>query len=406
MHARSWRVALLLTLAATVTTAAASPTTDAAHWSPDLAAAEPSGVVLAEDGVRLDPAAPGANAEQLGLLTLDPHTLPAATDRVHTALDADVPAGTIATVDVRGRRDDGEWTEWVPAEAGGEVALPEPTNEVQGRLVLAGNAAVGPVVRAVDLAARPAQRHGLGTVRRPMLGYRVFATREGLVGGTTANGHVIGEADQFVALPSRRALAPRGTGDYTVRVCSAKRCAYAPVWDVGPWNTRDDYWSPASRREDWKSLPQGVPQAQVAHLQGFNDGRDQFDREVLNPAGVDLSDAVFLDVLRMKDNGWVRVDYLWTGSAPLGTVREGPVEVRAAADGEAAVVGSAARNARVPAECRQGDWLKLGDGQYVDIGAVKLTKQPPACAKAPAPVAAALEGVRDGVADAVDGDGR
>lgn len=401
MHARSPRIAVALTLAAAITTGAAAPGSGSARWSEDLAAADPSGVLVAPDGVRLDPTAPGANStQQLGLLTLSPHEVATGTDRVLADVDADVPAGTVATVDVRGRRADGEWTEWVPADATGEVELPEPTREVQGRLVLAGTPANGPVVRAIDLTATPAKRPRIALADRPMLGYRVFATREGLVGGTTANGHVIAEDDLFVALPSRRALAARDTGEYSVRVCTATRCAYAPVWDVGPWNTRDDYWNPPDVREDWRELPQGIPQAQVAHLEGFNGGRDQFDREVLNPAGVDLSDAVFLDALKMPDNGWVQVDYLWTGSAPLGTVREGPLDVRAAADDDAAVVGTAAPTARLPVDCRDGDWLRIGDRQYVAADAVSLKRQAPACG----PVAAAadtVERAREKVDDAV-----
>ncbi|MGQ0577025.1 MAG: hypothetical protein ACT4RN_22905 [Pseudonocardia sp.] len=414
MHVRSPRLAVSLALAAALATGAAAPTGNAhphsahphsagphsadsgtAHWTEDLTAAEASGVLVDAAGARLDPAAPGANGtEQLGLLVLAPHTVPtgaaAGADRVSTAVTGEVPAGSGATVDVRGRRADGDWTEWVPADEAGEVTLPEPAAEVQGRLVLTGTAAAGPVVRAVDLTAHPARSHRITVAQRPALGYRVFATREGLVGGTTANGHVIEADDLFVALPSRRALAPRGTGDYSVRVCTvaakgkkrATRCAYAPVWDVGPWNTRDDYWNPTHRRQEWRALPQGVPQAQVAHLDGFNGGRDQYDREVLNPAGIDLSDAVFHDALRLDDNGWVRVDYLWTGSAPLGTVTDGPVPVRAGADDGAPEVGAAARRARVPADCRDGDWLRIGDDQYVPADAVTLRRTPPACAPA------------------------
>src|SRR3954470_2035584 len=36
--------------------------------------------------------------------------------------------------------------------------------------------------------------------------FRVFATREGLVGGRTSSGHVITPNDHFVALPSPKAL--------------------------------------------------------------------------------------------------------------------------------------------------------------------------------------------------------
>ncbi|MEE3922168.1 hypothetical protein V2I01_39335 [Micromonospora sp. BRA006-A] len=99
----------------------------------------------------------------------------------------------------------------------------------------------------------------------------MYATREGLVGGTTANGHVIVSRDHFVALPSARGLSPKNTGDYTVRVCTTtrSRCEYAPVWDIGPWNTRDDYWNPSSVRESWKDLPQGRPEAQAAYQSGY-----------------------------------------------------------------------------------------------------------------------------------------
>lgn len=387
----SLSTAVALALATALTAGAAAPARSGpsgTHWSPDLRDAERSGVVVDSGGARLDPAArPSDRVERLGLLTLPAHRVEDATDRVVTAITGDVPEGSSATVDVRGRTAHG-WTEWVPSESG-TVTLPEPTTQVQGRLVLTGTSAAQPVVRALDLTAERTSRHRITVAKRPVLGYRVFATREGLVGGTTANGHVIGEDDLFVALPSRRALSPRGTGDYSVRVCvpseqrSAARCAYAPVWDVGPWNTRDDYWNPPNRREQWNVLAQGVPQAQAAHLLGFNDGRDQFGRKVLNPAGIDLSDAVFLDVLGLDDNSWVTVDYLWTGSGPLATVTpDEPVEVRAAPDEDATVVGLAAGRARVPAACvtdADDRWLRMGDGQYLPAAAANVPAGTPSC---------------------------
>jgi hypothetical protein len=143
--------------------------------------------------------------------------------------------------------------------------------------------------------------------------YRVFATREGLVGGTTANGHVITQRDHFVALPSRRALSPRGSNRCSVRVCADNgRCETGPVWDVGPWNTRDDYWNPSTVRQNWKDLPQGRPEAQAAYENGYNGGRDQFGRKVANPAGIDLADGTFWDGLGLTNNAWVTVTYLWT----------------------------------------------------------------------------------------------
>lgn len=125
--------------------------------------------------------------------------------------------------------------------------------------------------------------------------------------------------DHFVALPSRRALSPRGTSDHSVRICAPNgRCAFAPVWDVGPWNTRDDCWN--TPRQEWHGLPQGVPQAQAAYKNGCNRGTDQYGRKVANPAGIDLGDGLFRDALQLKDSGYVTVDHLWTGSAPLAKV--------------------------------------------------------------------------------------
>ena len=135
--------------------------------------------------------------------------------------------------------------------------------------------------------------------------------------------------DHFVALPSRRGLSPRNSNEYSVKVCNPanNRCETAPVWDVGPWNTKDDYWNPASERQMWRDLPQGKPQAQAAYQDNYNGGRDEFGRDVPNPAGIDLADGTFWDGLRMTDNGWVNVTYLWTGGETPGgnwpTVRQG-----------------------------------------------------------------------------------
>ena len=183
-----------------------------------------------------------------------------------------------------------------------------------GPLVAAG--LVG--VLALTLVGVRLRRAGTRGMSEPRLAstpktYRVFATREGLVGRTTANGHVITPRDHFVALPSRRGLSPRGSNQFSVRVCAdSGRCETAPVWDVGPWNTRDDYWNPPAVRQNWKDLPQGTPEAQAAFENGYNGGRDQFGRMVANPAGIDLADGTFWDGLGLKNNSWVTATYLWT----------------------------------------------------------------------------------------------
>ena len=359
--------------------AAAAPAVPAI-WSPSLVGGEAAGVQVVGGTARLDhagthllPADADGSPVPTGLLTLDGHTLDTPTDRVGTDVAADLPEGSTAGVDVRGMRANGAWTEWVPA-VDGVAALPERVSEVQGRLVLTGTPQQEPTVRGVTLSALPAAARAEVATESAVLNYRVFATREGLVGGTTANGHVIAERDHFVALPSRRALSPRGTSDYSVKVCAPNgRCAFAPVWDVGPWNTRDDYWNPADQRQEWKDLPQGVPQAQAAHGEGYNGGRDQYDRRVANPAGIDLGDGLFWDALGLDDNSWVTVDYLWTGSVRLSAViADDPVDVLAAPAEGAEIVGVAAERAALPVECAQSEgertWLRIGTGSRAGRG--------------------------------------
>ncbi|WP_156068061.1 hypothetical protein [Pseudonocardia halophobica] len=379
-------------------------------WSADLASGEAAGVTDGGDGVRLDPAtafsapveqggmtedAAPAGAVPTGLLTLDPQELERPTSRVDSVVDGDLPPGTTASVDVRGRTPAGGWTEWIPATASGadsgSVTLPGSTSEVQGRLVLTGTAeGAAPTVRGVTLTAAPAPatEGGIDLTEGAPFSANVFATREGLVGGTTSNGHVITERDHFVALPSRRALSPRDTSDYSVRVCAPNgRCAFAPVWDVGPWNTRDDYWNPAGERQEWKDLPRGVPQAQAAFRDGYNGGNDQFGRKLVNPAGIDLADGVFWDALGLKDNSQVQVDYLWTGSVRLSKVEsdseDGTAQVRSAPSDDAEVVGVAADTADVPVQCATGTgpdaWLRIGDGQFLSASVLPRVTDVPVC---------------------------
>lgn len=310
-------------------------------------------------------------------------------------LDANIPAGSEAAVDVRGKRADGVWSEWIEISPDATAVLPEMTSSVQVRLVrIAPEGSPGPEVSRIDMTAWNAA--GAATSRSVSAAqstFRVFATREGLVGGTTANGHVIVNRDHFVALPSRRGLADRGSGNYSVQVCTSdnSRCEWAPVWDVGPWNTKDDYWN--ADRQMWTDLPQGTPQAQAAYLEDYNGGKDQFGREVANPAGIDLADGTFWDGLRLSDNAWVNVTYEWTGSGAWGTIATArtPLNVRSGPRGSAEQVGLAARHAQVRIECQvSGDsvtgtqgtsnlWYRLASGKYVARAYVEVGSAPTAC---------------------------
>ena len=48
---------------------------------------------------------------------------------------------------------------------------------------------------------------------------------------------------------------------------------------------------------------------------GYNGGVDEFGRQVLNPAGIDLADGEVLEalILGMTDNDWVDVTFNWEG---------------------------------------------------------------------------------------------
>jgi hypothetical protein len=393
-------VLLVATAAATLLAATVAPTALAVPtsetWAAELSidGGDDSNVAATDGGVRLTDLAPRATSTgptpAEGELLLAPRRPAAVTDRVAADVTADVPAGAQVVVAVRGIRSDGTWGQWSEAAPGAPATLSEPTYEVQVRVTLvAAPDGTGPVLQRLWLTADQGPATPQATPETALTA-QVYATRIGLVGNSTANGHEVQENDRFVALPSRRGLSPRDTGDYTVRVCSAPtRCTWAPVWDLGPWNTTDDYWSPPAERQAFGDLPRGRPEAEAAYTDGYNGGRDRSGRQVTNPAGIDLADGTFREDLGMQDNGWVTVTYLWTGTGPSGTARQ-PDErltVRAAPNAEAADVGTVAPRARVAVECATAvaaggrtaapeRWLRLGTDQYVPADAIEVPDVP------------------------------
>jgi hypothetical protein len=317
--------------------------------------------------------------QRSGIANLAPVRFDAATSAVVVDYKAGTPDSSTAEVDVRALVKD-RWTEWTPAAAGSTTALPEAGDLVQLRIIVLAPPQGGkPWVSDVSVLPTNKVDASRMTIQAAPLKSTVYATREGLVGGTTANGHVIASRDHFVALPSRRGLASNGSGNYTVKVCTASRCAFEPVWDVGPWNTKDDYWNPSATRQMWTDLPQGKPEAQAAYQNGYNGGRDEFGRTVANPAGIDLADGVFWDALGLTNNAWVDATYLWTGTGGRGTVSitSGYLNLRNATSSSGAVVGMAGKSAQVTVECQttgqsvsgsQGTtnvWLRVHPGMYV-----------------------------------------
>lgn len=114
----------------------------------------------------------------------------------------------------------------------------------------------------------------------------VKATREGLIGGTTASGYKIDTVVPFVALPARKAL---GKFVRLSNPANGKRCL-AIVLDIGPWNIKDDEYVFGDAR----------PQAET--------GTDKFNRPT-NNAGIDLGERVW-KLLGMKGNTDVEWEFV------------------------------------------------------------------------------------------------
>jgi hypothetical protein len=392
--ASRWGTAAVLAVAAlaALTTAAgpASGADDPTTWSAPLTPDGDDTNVRSDAGaLRLDslvgaPASVALDRPE-GTLLSTVHRLTAPAQQIAIQLDDETPAGSAVAVAVRGLTAGGSWTEWSPVDPRSPATLPAPVSAVQARTVLlSGPGGASPVVRSLRLTAQPGQARSAGAGQSASR--QVYATREGLVGRKTANGHVILNRDHFVALPSRRGLSSPGSGDYTVKVCAANgRCEWAPVWDVGPWNTTDDYWNGPGDRESWQDLPPGLPQAQAAYQNGYNNGRDQFGRRVANPSGIDLADGMFWDGLGLRDNSWVTVTYLWNLDGLVGTVTSGMLNVRSGPGTERPSVGLATHNAKVLVECTVGGggslfsdagrtpkWLRIGPNQFVSAAHVSL----------------------------------
>jgi hypothetical protein len=274
--------------AATALAAAPAQAATGVTWQADLSTVDNDDVNVrfADGALTLNDARSHRADGSDGYLVLSEHALNSPAHRITADISA---TGSAVEVDVRGRLSENDWSEWQQIDGGG-TTLSKAVSSVQVRVGLGTDTKVTSLRLTADQTAQAG-----ATLAAAPLNYRVYATREGLTGLTTANGHVITSRDHFVALPSGRSLSVKGTGNYTARICKTdnSRCEYAPVWDVGPWNERDDYWNPSSTRQMWNSLPQGKPEAQAAYQDGYNGGRDDRGRQVPNPAGIDLADGTF-----------------------------------------------------------------------------------------------------------------
>ena len=178
------------------------------------------------------------------------------------------------------------------------------------RLVLMTLAAVAsgvPSLMAHSVAAAPAHPSSASSTvvaeSASSVTFRVYATREGLVGGRTSSGHVITPNDHFVALPSTKAL------NKSVKITYKGRSATAPVLDIGPWNNDDDYWNPSDVRT-YKGIPRGVPQAKAAYDSANNGGKSGTGLHVTAPGGIDIGDGTYAE-LGLGNADYVDVTFLW-----------------------------------------------------------------------------------------------
>ncbi len=106
-----------------------------------------------------------------------------------------------------------------------------------------------------------------------------------------------------VAMPHRKL---KFDGGYRVYLSRSGYEDWAPVKEVGPWNTYDNWWNKSKKRTMWKNLPRGLPEAEAAYYDNYNRGRDEFGRKVLNPAGIDLTPAVGAKLrLGKYQNAWM-----------------------------------------------------------------------------------------------------
>jgi hypothetical protein len=133
--------------------------------------------------------------------------------------------------------------------------------------------------------------------------FRVFATQ------------YIGNTRREVAMPHRKL---KFDGGYSVRIrrSGSSTKVWARVKEVGPWNTYDNWYALRKYRTMWEDLPRGLPEAQAAFQDNYNRGKDEFGREVLNPAGIDITPLVAREAgLDRYENAWVYVYVPWATRA-------------------------------------------------------------------------------------------
>ena len=140
---------------------------------------------------------------------------------------------------------------------------------------------------------------------------------DGLIGQGTSNGHIVTALDHFVALPSCTTTScptwytgptmTCGNACY-VRVTNpaTNKCSVAPVWDVGPWFTNDNWWDGAADRKlnavstNPNYLAQGYPGTVATYRDGLDVGYGPGTSNVRlkdgNYAAMDIAAGTWVDI--------------------------------------------------------------------------------------------------------------
>jgi hypothetical protein len=250
-----------------------------------------------------------------GLYDSTTTSFPRSFNQLRVAYQRTLPAATRARVDVRASSDHVRWSEWqLDVANGATVRFDEPMAAAQYRVILLSNSAKSPTVGPVTLEPQ-ARGFMAQDSAAPAIAptYRLRVTRQGMVGGRTANGHIIKQNDFFVSLPSGRALSRRGGNEYQVRLSANGKSVVVPVWDNGPWNHHDDYWN--EKRERYRDLPAGWPQDHAAYYEKHNKG--QAERGFVRfPSAVDIGDGAYWALGLNGAQATVDVTFLWLGTDP------------------------------------------------------------------------------------------
>lgn len=309
----------ILGLSSPIYAASPSETASTITVSTSTSGEEYEGVSLAQDqSIALLPGAPPSPKvetayQRYGYYLSGEQTFSEPTSRLKVRYEAKIAENSALEVDVRGSNAAQDWMAWeINVASNTVVDFPIAVSRVQYRIRLLGSSTSGPVLRFIKLEPLPSpiryQAQGSGTAPT----FRVWATREGMVGYRTANGHVIRPRDRFVALPSWRNLSSKNGREYQVRITYKGRSAVAPVFDVGPWNAHDDYWN--TNRERYQDLRRGWPQDHAAYFEGYRGGLAE-KGPVTFPTAIDVGDGTWWDDLQIT-SGRVQVDvtFLWLGN--------------------------------------------------------------------------------------------